>query len=247
MDRFQLWHSCLDAQNNNEIADVIRSYFDALYGNYSNDIAYIKTELQQCVEIATSIIDQYKGYIKQEETKLKSLKRMSIDGAMSKMIINQSKEKIEVFKFLKSYTENKILELSTTPIFPFNPPNKIDNKEKIEIDTNQIKTDIISYIDNKWKVAPTKIVYTRKEVLAYLGITDRTLVTLLSKNKIRPISYTVKPIHSISKNKKGLGRKKCKNPSMYPIPTPFVSIEPVLSVEPHPQIQGYGILHIILL
>lgn len=42
MDRFQLWHSCLDAQNNNEIADVIRSYFDALYGNYSNDIAYIK-------------------------------------------------------------------------------------------------------------------------------------------------------------------------------------------------------------
>lgn len=118
---------------------------------------------------------------------------MSIDGAMSKMIINQSKEKIEVFKFLKSYTENKILELSTTPIFPFNPPNKIDNKEKIEIDTNQIKTDIISYIDNKWKVDPNKIVYTRKEVLAYLGITDRTLVTLLSKNKIRPISYTVKP------------------------------------------------------
>lgn len=57
MDRFQLWNSCVDAQNNNEIADVIRSYFDVLYGNYSNDIAYLKIELQQCVEIATSVID----------------------------------------------------------------------------------------------------------------------------------------------------------------------------------------------
>lgn len=192
MDRFQLWHSCVDAQNNNEIADVIRSYFDVLYRNYSNDIAYIKTELQQCVEIATSIIDQYKGYIKQEETKLKSLKGMSIDGAMSKMIVNQSKEKIEIFKFLKSYTENKILELSTTPITSLTSTVETDKREIIDIDVSQIKTDIISYIDNKWKVDPNKRVYSREEACEYLQISDRKLTTLLD-GKIRPISYTVKP------------------------------------------------------
>ncbi|MFV0419883.1 MAG: hypothetical protein ACK5KT_14280 [Dysgonomonas sp.] len=192
MDRFQLWHSCVDAENNNEIADVIRSYFDVLYRNYSNDIAYIKTELQQCVEIATSIIDQYKGYIKQEETKLKSSKGMSIDGAMSKMIINQSKEKIEIFKFLKSYTENKILELSTTPITSLISTIETDKREIIDIDVSQIKTDIISYIDNKWKVDPNKRVYSRKEACEYLQISDRKLTTLLD-GKIRPISYAVKP------------------------------------------------------
>lgn len=192
MDRFQLWHSCVDAQNNNEIADVIRSYFDVLYRNYSNDIAYIKTELQQCVEIATSIIDQYKGYIKQEETKLKSSKGISIDGAMSKMIINQSKEKIEIFKFLKSYTENKILELSTTPITSLTSTVETDKRKIIDIDVSQIKTDIISYINNKWKVDPNKRVYSREEACEYLQISDRKLTTLLDR-KIRPISYTVKP------------------------------------------------------
>ena len=192
MDRFQLWHSCVDAQNNNEIADVIRDYFDILYRNHSNDIAYIKTELQQCVEIATSIIEQYKGYIKQEETKWKSLKGMSIDGAMSKMIINQSKEKIEIFKFLKSYTENKILGLSTNPIIPVNSTNKIDNEENVDIDINQIKTDIIGYIDNRWKVDPNKRVYSREEACEYLQISDRKLTTLLD-GKIKPVSYTVKP------------------------------------------------------
>lgn len=192
MDRFQLWHSCVDAQNNNEIADVIRSYFDVLYRNYSNDIAYIKTELQQCVEIATSIIDRYKGYIKQEETKLKSLKGMSIDGAMSKMIVNQSKEKIEIFKFLKSYTENKILELSTTPITSLTSTVETDKREIIDIDVSQIKTDIISYIDNKWKVDPNKKVYSREEACEYLQISDRKLTTLLD-GKIKPVSYTVKP------------------------------------------------------
>jgi len=192
MDRFQLWHSCVDAQNNNEIANVIRNHFDVLYRNHSNDIAYIKTELQQCVEIATSIIDQYKGYIKQEETKLKSLKGMSIDAAMSKMIINQSIQKIESFKFLKSYTENKILELSTTSLFPLDSPIEIDKNKSIDIDTNQIKTDIISYIDNKWKVDPNKRVYSREEACEYLQITDRKLTTLLD-GKIKPVSYAVKP------------------------------------------------------
>lgn len=192
MDRFQLWHSCVDAENNNEIADVIRSYFDVLYRNYSNDIAYIKTELQQCVEIATSIIDQYKGYIKQEETKLKSSKGMSIDGAMSKMIVNQSKEKIEIFNFLKSYTENKILELSTTPITSLISTIETDKREIIDIDVSQIKTDIISYIDNRWKVDPNKRVYSREEACEYLQISDRKLTTLLD-GKIKPVSYTVKP------------------------------------------------------
>lgn len=192
MNKSNLWHNCVDAQNNNEIVDVIRNYLDILYHNHPNDIAYIKTELQQCVEIIIDIIDRYNGYIKQEETKLKTLKGMSIEAGMSKMIINISKEKISMFRFLKLYTENKITELSIAPIIPI-PPTKIgDNKNTIDTDTNQIKTDIISYIDNKWIVDPNKRVYSREEACEYLQITDRKLTTLLD-GKIKPVSTAFKP------------------------------------------------------
>lgn len=192
MNSHDLWHSCVDAQNNNEIVDVIRNYLDILYYNYPNDIAYIKTELQHCVEIITSIIDLYNGYIKQEETKLKTLKGMSIEAGMSKMIINISKEKISMFRFLKLYTENKITELSIAPIIPITPTKIGDNKNTIDTDTNQIKTDIISYIDNKWIVDPNKRVYSREEACEYLQITDRKLTTLLD-GKIKPVSTAFKP------------------------------------------------------
>lgn len=108
------------------------------------------------------------------------------------MIVNQSKEKIEIFKFLKSYTENKILELSTTTIPPLTSAFETDKREIIDIDVSQIKTDIISYIDNKWKVDPNKRVYSREEACEYLQISDRKLTTLLD-GKIKPVSYTVKP------------------------------------------------------
>ncbi|NDV80100.1 hypothetical protein [Dysgonomonas sp. 511] len=184
----KLWNRCVSAESNIEISSIFNNYINELLQKYSDDTIYVKTELQDCIYIIDDYIKGFESYIMEEEAKLKEPKVSSIDTNMSMMVINTSKEKIPLFRFLKNYVENKISELQLTSS-PVISPTAQSEKEDNSIEINQIIQD---YIDSKFKFDPNKKVYSREEACEYLQISDRKLTTLLER-KIKPVSTAVKP------------------------------------------------------
>ncbi|NDV97474.1 hypothetical protein D0T84_21640 [Dysgonomonas sp. 521] len=192
MDKYKLWNRCFSADNNIEITSTFDAYVKNLCERHSNNIPYIKAELQECICIIDDYIKSLKGYIDEEGIKLASMKITSIDTKMSKMIIIVSKKKIPLFNFLRNYVENIISDLlSNNPIIDTSI-NEIKKNEK-SAKTSEIKKELLNYIDNKFKYDPDKKIYSRAEACEFLCISNRRLTTLLSELKIKPVSTAVKP------------------------------------------------------